>query len=124
MSHKRVTLHLAIWLGVFAFWLSATRQYHPTPILAVSATAVLVSACALAVYINGLLLSPGFARRPLWRRYAAAMTTEWAAKFLGKRARRQPSEVWLRPPPNDSSQRTAGELTFRRSSSSLLARRR
>ena len=73
MSLKRITLHLAVWLGVFAFWLSVTRQYHPTPALAVLATAVLVSASALAVYVNSLLLLPRFARRHLWWQYAAAL---------------------------------------------------
>ena len=73
MSLKRIALHLAVWLGVFAFWLSATRQYHPTPALAVLATAVLVSASALAVYANSLLLLPRFARRHLWWQYAAAL---------------------------------------------------
>ena len=73
MSFKRIALHLAVWLGVFAFWLSATRQHHPTPALAVLATAVLVSASALAVYVNSLLLLPRFARRHLWWQYAAAL---------------------------------------------------
>ena len=73
MSLKRMALHLAVWLGVFAFWLLVTRQYHPTPALAVLATAVLVSASALAVYVNNLLLLPRFARRHLWWQYAAAL---------------------------------------------------
>ena len=73
MSLKRIALHLAMWLGVFAFWLSATRQYHPTPVLAVLATAVLVSASALAVYVNSLFLIPRFARRHLWWQYTASL---------------------------------------------------
>ncbi len=73
MPLKRIALHLAMWLCVFAFWLWATRQYHPTPALAVLATAVLVSVSALAVYVNSLLLMPKFARRHRWWQYAAAL---------------------------------------------------
>jgi len=73
MSLKRIALHLAMWLGVFAFWLSATRQYHPTPALALLATAVLVSASALAVYVNNLFLLPRFARRHLWWQYTGSL---------------------------------------------------
>jgi hypothetical protein len=62
-----------MWLGVFAFWIAATRQYHPTPALAVLATAVLVSASAAAVYINSLFLVPRFARRHLWWQYVTAL---------------------------------------------------
>ncbi len=73
MSFWRIALHLAVWLGVFIFWLVATRQYHPTLTVAVSATSVLVSASALAVYVNGLFLLPGFARRRLWWQYMASL---------------------------------------------------
>lgn len=68
-----IILHAALWLGVLFFWLVATRQYHPTLTIAVSTTAVLVLASALAVYINGLFLLPRFARRRLWWRYAASL---------------------------------------------------
>jgi hypothetical protein len=73
MSGKRIALHVAIWLGVFAFWLSATRRYHPTPALAVLATAVLTSASAVAVYVNSLILMARIARRRLWWQYAASL---------------------------------------------------
>ena len=82
MSLKRIALHLAVWLGVFAFWLLVTRQYHPTPALAVLATAVLVSASALAVYVNSLLLLPRFARRRLRWQYAAALLATLAVLDL------------------------------------------
>jgi len=58
---------------VFVFWLVATRQYHPTLTIAVLATAVLVSASALAVYANSLFLLSRFARRRLWWRYMASL---------------------------------------------------
>ncbi len=73
MSFWRIALHLAVWLGVFAFWLVATRQYHPTLTIAASATSVLVSASALVVYVNSLFLLPGFARRRLWWQYMASL---------------------------------------------------
>lgn len=73
MSFQRIALHMAVWLAVFIFWLVATRQYHPTLTIAMSATAVLVSASALAVYANSLYLVPVFARRRLWWRYIVSL---------------------------------------------------
>ncbi len=73
MTLKRIFLHVAIWSGVFTFWLLATRSHHPTLAIALSATAVLVAAFALAVYINGLFLLPRFARRGLWLQYAVSL---------------------------------------------------
>lgn len=73
MSWLGIALHIAVWLGVFAFWLLATRQYHPTLVIAVSATAMLVFASALAVYVNSLFLLPRFARRHRWWQYAASL---------------------------------------------------
>ncbi len=73
MTLKRIFLHVAIWSGVFTFWLLATRNHHPTLTIAASATAVLVAAFALAVYANHLFLLPGFARRRLWIQYAVAL---------------------------------------------------
>ncbi|MDT4897189.1 MAG: hypothetical protein QOH25_2266 [Acidobacteriota bacterium] len=66
-------LHLVIWSGVFAFWLFVTRQHHPTWLVAASATAALVSAFALAVYVNSLWLWPKFAKRRRWWLYIAAL---------------------------------------------------
>ena len=73
MSFRRILLHLALWSGVFAFWLLVTRSHHPTWIVAASVTAVLVTAFALAVYVNSLLLWPEFARRRLWLRYLLSL---------------------------------------------------
>ena len=73
MSVSRIMLHAAVWLCVFIFWLFATRQFHPTTVIAVSATAVLVLVSALAVYINSLFLLPRFGRRRLWWQYAALL---------------------------------------------------
>jgi hypothetical protein len=73
MSSRRIILHLGLWLGVFAFWLFVTRDHHPTLMVAASATAALVSAFALAVYVNSLYLRPRFAKRRLWLRYVATL---------------------------------------------------
>jgi hypothetical protein len=73
MSFRRLALHVAAWSGVFVFWLLVTRQHHPTLTIAASATAVLVSSFALAVYTNSFLLLPGFARRRLWLRYGISL---------------------------------------------------
>jgi hypothetical protein len=69
MSFQRVVLHIVIWTGVFAFWLLLTRGHHPTWLVAASATAALVSAFALAVYVNSFFLWPEFAKRRLWWQY-------------------------------------------------------
>jgi hypothetical protein len=69
MSFRRIMLHIAIWSGVFIFWLFVTRQHHPTWLVAALATATLVSAFALAVYVNSLLLWPKYAKRRLWLTY-------------------------------------------------------
>jgi hypothetical protein len=73
MSWRRIILHLALWSGVFAFWLLVTRQHHPAWIVAASATAVLVSTFALAVYVNSLWLLPEFAGRRHWLRYLLSL---------------------------------------------------
>jgi uncharacterized membrane protein len=73
MSLRRIILHLALWLGVFTFWLLVTRQHHPTWTVALLATAVLVSTFALAVYVNSLWLVPEFAGRRLWLRYLLSL---------------------------------------------------
>lgn len=73
MTLKRIFLHVAIWSGVFTFWLFATRNHHPTLTIAILATAVLVIAFALAVYANHLFLLPGFARRRLWLQYVVSL---------------------------------------------------
>ena len=73
MPLRRVILHAFVWLCVFTLWLLATRQFHPTWTIAVSATAILVSASALAVYLDALVLRPRFARRRLWAQYALSL---------------------------------------------------
>jgi hypothetical protein len=73
MMLKRIFLHVVIWSGVFTFWLLATRGHHPTLTIALSATAILVAAFALAVYINGIFLLPRFAHRRLWLQYAVSL---------------------------------------------------
>jgi|ERR1044071_2980058 hypothetical protein len=73
MTLKRIFLHIAIWSGVFIFWLLTTRNHHPTLTIAILATAVLVAAFALAVYVNHLFLLPRFARHRLWLQYALSL---------------------------------------------------
>ncbi len=84
---KRIFLHIAIWSGVFTFWLLTTRNHHPTLTIAILATAVLVIAFALAVYANNLFLLPRFARHRLWLQYAVSLLVtvavlDLAAVFL------------------------------------------
>lgn len=70
MLTRRTTLQVLIWTGVFIFLLLATRRYHPTLLIAVSATMVLITVSALAVYLNNLWLLPRFARRRARGQYA------------------------------------------------------
>ena len=73
MTLRRVLLHAAVWLCVYALWLTATRRFHPTWTVAASATAILVAASALAVYLDALVLRPRLARRRLWAQYALSL---------------------------------------------------
>ncbi|MGA9998128.1 MAG: hypothetical protein WBP93_22130 [Pyrinomonadaceae bacterium] len=73
MSFRRIALHVAVWSGIFFFWLVVTREHHPTLTIAASATAVLVLSFALAVYANSLLLVPRFARQRRWLRYVISL---------------------------------------------------
>lgn len=87
ISFRRVALHLAVWSGIFVFWLFVTRQHHPTLTIALSATAVLVSSFVLAVYANSLFLVARFAQRRLWLRYifsllAVVMALDFIAVLL------------------------------------------
>jgi hypothetical protein len=83
MSFRRLVLHVAVWSGVFVFWLLVTRQHHPNLTIAASATAVLVSSFALAVYANSLFLLPMFAQRRLWLRYVISLLATIAVLDLG-----------------------------------------
>ncbi|HWT01388.1 MAG TPA: hypothetical protein VN256_14155 [Pyrinomonadaceae bacterium] len=73
MALRRVILHAPVWLCVFGLWLFATSRFHPTWTIAVCATAILVSASALAVYLEALVLRPRLARRRLWPQYALSL---------------------------------------------------
>ena len=73
MSFRRVVSHLLAWAGVFLFWLFATRQFHPRLGIALAATAILVSASALAVYLDRLWLRPQLAPRRLSWQYVASL---------------------------------------------------
>ena len=73
MSFWRIALHVALWSGVFIFWLLVTRQHHPTLTIAISSTAVLVASFVLAVYANSLFFVPRFARRRFRLRYVISL---------------------------------------------------
>lgn len=73
MSRWRISSHFALWSAVFLFWLLVTRQHHPSLTIAVSATAILVSTFALAVYANSFFLLPRFAQQRLWLRYGISV---------------------------------------------------
>ena len=73
MTRSPLILALLAWAGLWAFWLLATRSFHPTFTLAVIVTTSLVVAYALAAYVNHMILVPRF--WPASRgRYAAWLT--------------------------------------------------
>ena len=74
MTLRRVTLHASVWLCVYALWLWATRDFHPTWTIAACATAILVTAAAAAVYLNALWLRPRLSRRGLLWQYAVSVS--------------------------------------------------
>lgn len=59
MQRTRVIgLSVAAWVGVWAFWLAVTRNFHPSLAHGVVVTTSLVMAYAAAAYINHLVLVP------------------------------------------------------------------
>ena len=73
---------IIIWLGVYVVWLLSTRQYHPTLLIAIIATAILISTSALGVYINKHLLWNRFSQRRSWVTYGIQLIMSIAALDL------------------------------------------
>jgi hypothetical protein len=51
-------INVILWIAIFIFWFFVSRAYHPTLLIAILATAVLVAVSVAAVYLNHLLLLP------------------------------------------------------------------
>jgi hypothetical protein len=66
---RAIAWSVLAWIAVGLFWLFATHSYHPTRTLALIVTTALVSAYALAAYVNHGLLIPRFLRRGRWGAY-------------------------------------------------------
>jgi hypothetical protein len=66
-------LNIILWAAIFAFWLFISRAYHPTLLIAVSATGVLVAVSVAAVYLNHLVLLPRYAKHRSLGRYLAQL---------------------------------------------------
>jgi len=62
-------LNVLLWAAIFGFWLFISRAYHPTLLIAILATAVLVAVSATAVYLNHLVLLPKYAEHRSFARY-------------------------------------------------------
>jgi hypothetical protein len=75
MLSNALIIHVMLWLGLLIGWLLATRHYHPTLLIAVLVTTILVSASALAVYINRHVLQTQFARHRSLLKYAVLLIT-------------------------------------------------
>jgi hypothetical protein len=70
---------LAGWLAVGAFWLIATRNFHPSWALAAVTTGALVCAYAAAFYVNHFGLLPRYWRAGRYGSYAAALAVTMAS---------------------------------------------
>ena len=65
---KRFSLHFATWLAILGVWVVVSRNHHPTLLINILATSVLVAASATAVYVNAAVLWPKFRwHRIRWR---------------------------------------------------------
>lgn len=73
MTAAKVATHLAVWSAVLVAWLLVTRPYHPTPLIWVLATAILVAASASAVYVHRHYVLNGFGRHRSRGRYTASL---------------------------------------------------
>ncbi|XHX81169.1 MAG: hypothetical protein RBJ76_14875 [Stenomitos frigidus ULC029] len=73
---------IIIWLGIYAVWLLSTRQYHPTLLIAIIATAILISISALGVYSNKHLLRNRLSQRRSWGTYGIQLIISIAALDL------------------------------------------
>jgi hypothetical protein len=62
-------INVLLWAAIFGFWLFISRAYHPTLLIAILATAVLVAVSATAVYLNHLVLLPEYAKHRSFARY-------------------------------------------------------
>ena len=60
MSRKALVFTLLAWSGVWAFWLFATRDSHPSFTLSLIVTTSLMVAYALAAHLNHLWLIPRY----------------------------------------------------------------
>jgi multisubunit Na+/H+ antiporter MnhE subunit len=69
-----VGISTVAWLGVWAFWLVTSRDFHPSFTLAVLVTTCLVTAYAGAFHVNHLILVPRYWRRGRRVRHLAWLT--------------------------------------------------
>ncbi len=78
MSRSRaIGWSLVAWVGIALFWFITTRGFHPTRALAVVVTVSLVTAYAVASYVNHLVLVPRYWRAGRYARYAT-----WLASMM------------------------------------------
>lgn len=65
--------HALAWAALWGFWAFVSRHNHPSLLLDVAATTLLVATFALAVYAHHLILIPCFLRRGRIAAYLAAL---------------------------------------------------
>ena len=74
---------VVLWFALWILFTIATRKFHPTLIIAASATGCLESASASAVYFNELLLVPKLLALRRFFSYAAALLLSIALITIG-----------------------------------------
>jgi hypothetical protein len=67
------TLQVTLWLALWILFTMATRVFHPTLLIALTATGCLELASASAVYLNELLLVPKFLLKRRFFLYSSAL---------------------------------------------------
>jgi hypothetical protein len=66
-------IQVLIWLALLLFWSWFSLDYHPTLIVDIAVTFVLLSAYASAVYFNYLILLPHFLHTRGYLQYVIAL---------------------------------------------------
>lgn len=70
---------ILLWLILLAFWIAFSIDYHPTLVIDVIVTSVLLVAYASAIYLNHLILIPRFFRSHSYLQYFGGLLVSMAA---------------------------------------------
>jgi hypothetical protein len=101
MRPRLLSLSLLAWIGVWVFWLLATRDFHPTLDHALVVTTSLITAYAMAAYIQHLLLIPWFWNTGYrWRYWLSLVGTMMVLTAIALAILRAAYFAWSGPDPD------------------------